>query len=69
MQTYFSTVEAVAATGSVKVSTDGVTIVNNNTELEGVIVNDGPICSGINNFCLFMPSTVTPDIRLNSMIS
>ncbi|CAG2197001.1 unnamed protein product [Mytilus edulis] len=44
-QTYFSTVEAVATTGSVKVSTDGVTIVNNSTELEGVIVNDGPICS------------------------
>ncbi|CAC5375358.1 unnamed protein product [Mytilus coruscus] len=44
-QTYFSTVEAVATTGSVKVSTDGVTVINNRTELAGVIVNDGPICS------------------------
>ena len=31
----------------VKVTSDGVTIVDNKTELTGLVINDGPICSGM----------------------
>jgi hypothetical protein len=45
-QKYYVTVEAIAKTGSVKVTSDGVTIVDNKTEVTGLVINDGPICSG-----------------------
>ncbi|XP_052071167.1 uncharacterized protein LOC127709606 [Mytilus californianus] len=47
LQTYYTTVEAVTTTGSVRKSSDGVTIINNKTGLSGVIINDGPLCSDI----------------------
>ena len=31
----------------VKVTSDRVTIVDNKTELTGLVINDGPICSGM----------------------
>jgi hypothetical protein len=31
----------------VKVTSDGVTIVDNKTELTALVINDGPICSGM----------------------
>ena len=31
----------------VKVTSDGVTIVDNKTELTGLVINDGRICSGM----------------------
>ena len=31
----------------VKVTSDGVTIVDNKTELTVLVINDGPICSGM----------------------
>jgi hypothetical protein len=31
----------------VKVTSDRVTIVDNKTELTAVVINDGPICSGM----------------------
>ena len=31
----------------VNVTSDGVTIVNNKAELTGLVINDGPICSGM----------------------
>ncbi|CAC5375033.1 unnamed protein product [Mytilus coruscus] len=44
-QKYYVTVEAVTKTGSIKESSDGITIINNATELSGVIINDGSLCS------------------------
>ena len=31
----------------VNVTSDGVTIVDNKTEVTGLVINDGPICSGM----------------------
>ena len=31
----------------IKVTSDGVAIVDNKTELTALVINDGPICSGM----------------------
>ena len=31
----------------VKITSDGVTIVDNKTGVTGLVINDGPICSGM----------------------
>ncbi|CAC5375018.1 unnamed protein product [Mytilus coruscus] len=47
LQKYYTTVEAVTTTGSIRKSSDGVTMINNKTGLSGIIINDGPLCSDI----------------------
>ena len=42
------TVEAVTTSGSITVSSDGVTIIDNSTSLTGIHIKDGYNCSGQN---------------------
>ncbi|XP_076075248.1 uncharacterized protein LOC143046131 isoform X2 [Mytilus galloprovincialis] len=44
-QKYYVTVEAVTKIGSIKESSDGITFINNATEISGVTINDGSLCS------------------------
>lgn len=48
LQTYYMTVEAVTTSGSIIVSSDGVTIIDNSTSLTGIHIKDGYNCSGKN---------------------
>jgi hypothetical protein len=51
----------------VKVTSDGVTIVDNKTELTGLVINDGPICSGM---CyLYIPEHIGPSLITRAVSS
>lgn len=45
LQKYFVTVTAVTSAGSIRVSSDGVTIVTENAALPGVMIYDGKPCN------------------------
>lgn len=46
-QKYFITVKAIATTGTVSVSSDGVTVLDNTKILSEVSVSDGTKCTGM----------------------
>lgn len=43
-QTYYVTITAITSAGNVEVTSDGVTVVEENSPLKGVIVLDGEAC-------------------------
>lgn len=44
-QTYYITITAVTLAGNVEVTTDGVTVVQENAVLSGIVINDGQNCT------------------------
>nr|XP_034301655.1 uncharacterized protein LOC105322112 [Crassostrea gigas] len=53
-QTYYITITAVTLAGNVEVTTDGVTVVQENAVLSGIVINDGQNCTmTVDNGTLF----------------
>lgn len=55
-QTYYITITAVTLAGNVEVTTDGVTVVQENAVLSGIVINDGQNCTmtGLCSLILFL---------------
>lgn len=52
-QTYYVTITATSSAGDVEVTSDGVTVVEENSPLTGIYVNDGEPCDAT-GLILFM---------------
>ena len=44
LQTYYVTITAISSAGNVEATSDGVTVVEENSPLKGVVVLDGEVC-------------------------